>query len=401
MIKKYLTFINERKIIESIDNNELKVDYGIDRNAINELFINFLDNDYEVYIKYGFVSEQTIDDGEIKCVDRILKVLDHNYPVIEIYIDNDDNNNNNNVDLVDSLKTIVEYLSSSYSVQTYIDYINVDIESIKMEDGHFCEGGNKEKNMTVYLILDKYVNFSEFDIVKYHEVSDYETDGENIYIEIEMEKLAGVTLHKNSDYINLIKDDVEMDHYNDYRMDYKSLFEYHINNENSEKIIKSMLEEYNGDDGDFLTENDLDIKDIINSEKLISKLSNDLLFDVLNTYTDWESQDHFYKNVDEAIDNFDKKLKEEEGLEFEKYQKEIEVSGYKEMRTFYKIKYLDIFLENKDDKDDVKDESLYELFRTYCQEEISIKLNPSFTDYGNVDFDDFNKEVSNMIKIYK
>lgn len=405
MIKKYLNFINERKINEKQLN--LFGDFTfITKDEVEELLINIIDADIYIETIFTLTTKTSIKNNNLD--DRIyLLIGDVVNRTCRIHIKNSFES-----DMTDTIKSFVEYLEDDYEIYLYIDNEKVDINDIEYKDNEIIRSDNNynyNEEIFIYLVYTKEEKvMTQKDIIEYYNLKGYVEDKDKIFFDITMDDIRDLTLEKNSNYEKYISDEVDFD-YNDnsHYLTYNDLLMHHLNDENILNLSKNMIDEYNMHGDDYLSEMDIEIHEIGNSE--YKDINNELSNDIISMYQDWESQDLFYKNVEEAIDNFNQKLAET--FSFTTYKKAIKENGDK--ITHYRILFDNYFLDGPMDDNsnyrgdfgsdneynDYEDRELSDLFYEFCGSSFyKFELNPRFTDYGSVDFNSFNKEVEMMIK---
>lgn len=414
MIKNYSTFINERKANRYLpmDNKSINesyiYDYQIDEDDIDELFVEFGDEGFTFDMKYGFVSKEDIKietSGEpgtsLETVEIPILCNREYHPAIHIHIENDDSNSKK--DLTDSLLTMIDYLESDYTVYLYADGLTSK-EYITVKNGEFLvdDFDIKDNSLNIFLISENETKtFTQLDIAKYYKFKGYETIGENIFIDVNIEDIADMTINNRCSYKRYIADEVDYENYDtSYRPDITYLLSDLLTDENADRLLKNMLDGYKGD---YLEENDIDINELKSSNVYLEDLRNDMLDDIQYMYADWESQDQFYKNVEEVKDSFDRKLQRD--FKYTVFKKDVEksyMSGdtqhkYTNKVTVYRIEF-DNFLIDDYDREDIYNWDVHDLLNEYCSNNIDYDLNPSFSAYGSVDFKEFNVEVASMLK---
>lgn len=380
--------------------------YPIDDDDISELFVELSDEGFSFDVSYGFLSKEHIESNSLETVNIPLLANKEYYPAINIYMYSAQNNSKK--DLTDSLQTMIDYLESDYKVYLYADDLTSK-EYLTVKDGKFLLDNSDLKNnetkihyLDIFLVVENDIQeFSEIAIAKYYNFKNYGIEGKRIYADIDIDDIADMTLSNRSYYKKYLSDHVDNDdYYSHHRPSMTDLFGQLLTDENADALLKNMLEDY---DGDYLKEQDVDFESIKSDGHHLNDLRNDVCDDILNMYADWESQDQFDKNVQEVRDSFDEKL--EEDFEYKILKEEREksyMSGGEEKKytdsvTVYRI-YFNNFLIDDYNREDIYNWSLYDLIREYCAHYINYELNPQFSDYGNVDYKEFNQEVASMLK---
>ena len=177
--------------------------------------------------------------------------------------------------------------------------------------------------------------------------------------------------------------------------------------------------------GQFVKESDYDNLEGLSEDEVISFLlkerfystldklckDSEMVQEVKQIYGDMSASAHMNTNYNELVGEFDDIIGK--SVDFDKFDKEVdvnytqrdkdgnaEVKTYKEIKTFYKIKYSNDWI-NDFDSDFLMDESLYDVFSEYARQDFySYELKPHFSDYGDVDYKVFNSEVKSLLNFY-
>ena len=131
---------------------------------------------------------------------------------------------------------------------------------------------------------------------------------------------------------------------------------------------------------------------------------SEILSDIKQSYGDWSSQAHAEKNLEEIRSEFDEIL--DDNFTYIKGTREIEKkskfnkdengnwSTYKEDETFYLIQFSNEWIEDME-IDNIEGENLTSIFEQYLYNNsmTGYELKPYFSDYGDVDDKEWNKDV--------
>jgi hypothetical protein len=332
-----------------------------------------------------------------------------------------------------------------------------DIEGITAKGGLFFSEtwnnvGTKPSILFDSTEADGYVEFlvkkkqeikiTQTQLAKYYDWSRYEEKDGSIYVDYNLEDLSDLLLSRDSNYKDLLIDGSGIyDSYwgNDYQPDFNSLFQYHLDKENKALVVKALIKDaggleqfvsYIGDECDDMvydaikvmmvdkegesetTNEERKIKDITeyllkerfyNTLKQMSK-DSELLSDIKQLYGDWASNAHAEANLQQIKDEFDEIL--DDNFTYIKGTREVEKKSkfnkdengnwrtYKEEETFYLIRFSNDWMEDFE-ADDLEEESLETIFSEYCYktEKTGYELKPHFSDYGDVDDKEWNKDV--------
>ena len=389
-------------------------------------------------------------------VERFTKKMEsgNNTPAISILITCEDVSKN---DVSDNLKfaysIIAEEADADISILDSDGEIG-DIEGIIAKDGLFFTEtwNNVEGKEPTITEADGYVEFlvkkkqtvkiTQTQLAEYYDWSRYEEKDGSLYVDYNLEDLSDLLLSRDSNYKDLLIDGSGIyDSYwgNDYQPDFNSLFQYHLDKENKVLAVKALIKEaygleqfvsHIGDECDDMvydaikvmmadkegepetTKEERKIKDITeyllkerfyNTLKQMSQ-NSEMIGDIKQLYGDWASNAHAEANLQQIKDEFDEIL--DDNFTYIKGTREVEKKSkfnkdengnwrtYKEEETFYLIGFSNDWLEDFESSD-LEGESLETIFSEYCYktEKTGYELKPYFSDYGDVDDKEWNKDV--------
>ncbi len=450
MIKRYLQFIKEQQLsLFPMDEvmkpvEEVKT-YRLEDDKIEELFVEMKDAGYTMDIQRGFVGESWSYNGNCK------KVFSQNLVKGEVtpaYWINIHDTKPSNDDITDVVLTAIDYFEDlGFNTKVYEgkpnDYYSnseLNIDELLVAGGFFLkdESGDIKKDIQIsdfgiFVMDKKEVEIDTKELCEYYgwlSEKDKDTfiEGDDIYIIVGMEDLADILLGDEKSYKSQLIDGIDDDYYysSEYYPDTNSLFSYDLNKENDVLTIKALIKEYGGLE-EFVKEADNEELEGLTEDEVIEYLlkerfyrtldnlckDSDLIQDIKQTYGDYAVSAHQDSNYTDLVNEFDNIVGDRSygaELSYSKYDKEVEVKKtytkqdgtrethtYPEVQTFYKIKFDNKWLENFD-YDFLQNESLYDIFREYCQAYLgTFKLDPHFSDYGSVDLKDFNSDVTWML----
>lgn len=404
MIKKWIEFIKESK-------EESKKIWKLDKEEIKDLLIELIDLRYRINIELGIVG----DDGEFSEI----KLGEVN-PAYWISI-NCLNVKSGDVTL--SLLTMCDYLESKgYEVIIQADGI-LDRESLEINSGFSYKGDSDEfydidGDLSIYIKqLDNQTtmfkgtakldtcNITEKDFAEYYNWTGYELIGNNIYLDITLEELAENILSRYGYYDSLIDGINEDDYYNySERPEIQSLFQYYLDKENEHNIVKRLIDDFGLEEVIKLSDelnvmNEEEIIEFILSQRnytLLKELceDSDIIDEIGMLYADMDTHSHISRNIKELYDAFDTIVEEE--FKYTKFK--TNNNDESDDDQYYRIKFDKKWIEDRD-YDFLEGLSLNELFQEYCSSEgINYELKPNFSDYGDVNHKEFNKEVKSILK---
>lgn len=448
MIKRYLQFIKEQQLslfpMEEVMRpvEEIKT-YRLEDDKIEELFVEMNDEGYTIDIERGFVeTEFRYSGGKYHNDYKVFGQKLVKGAVTPAYWINIYDTKPSGDDVTDVVLTAIDYFEDlGFEAKVYEDKSEVNLDELLIQGGFFLkdESGDITKdiqidnNIGLFVMDKKEVEIDVKELCEYYKwLSEKDKDtfieGNDIYIVVGMEDLADILLGDEKNYKSQLIDGIDGDHYwgSDYYPDTNSLLSYDLNKENEVLLVKALIKEYGGleelvkeadnDKLEGLTEDE--VIEYLTKERFYSTLidlckDSDLVQDIKQTYSDYASSSHQEENYKDLVNEFDNIVGDRSygaELSYSKYDKEVEVKKtytkqdgtkethtYPQVQTFYKIKYDNKWIEEFD-YDFLENESLYDVFREYCQAHLgSFKFEPHFSDYGSVDSKEFNADVTWML----
>ena len=432
----FLSYIKESK--EELDY------WNLDEDDIKDYLRESIDEGYVVEVRYGFLGQESVwnwKEQRTHYAERFTKKMlyGENTPVISIIITGEEVTKND----------VSENLRFAYSIITEeadADIIILDGDGeIGEIDGIIAKGGlfftdtwnkvvdkdpeiNEVEGCVEFLVKKKEtVKITYKQLVEYYNWCSYELIDDKLYIEYDLEDLSDLILASDSNYKDLLIDKSGIwDNYfgSDYQPDITSLFQYNLNKENEVLAVKALIKEsgglksfigYIGDECDDevydrvkeMTEDQIIeylLKERFYNTLKVMATESEIIGDIKQSYGDWSSSAHAYTNLDEIHSEFDSIL--DDNFTYKKETREVEKKSkfnkdengnwrtYTEVDTFYKIEFSNDWIEESD-FEDLKDESLKSIFREYCyiNDLTRYELKPNFSDYGDVDNVEWNKDI--------
>jgi len=444
MIKKYLEFIKESQLslwpMEEVMKPVVEEKtYRIEDDKIEELFVELQDEGYTFEIDRGYVEQKWFYGGGTKEVfgKKLIKGKVTPAYLIDIY-----DTKPTSVDVTDVVLTAVDYFEDlGFEVELLEGDSKIDLNELLVKGGFFLkdESGDITKDIQIDDVISifvkdkKEVDISAEELCEYYEwISDKNKDtfieGNDIYIIEEMEDLADTLIRdsKNS-YKEQLVNGIDGDYYwsSEYRPSTNSLFQYDLDKDNEILTIRALIKEYGGLE-EFLKEADNDNLEGLTEDEVINFLlkesyhrtleklceDSELINDIKQMYGDHAVTAHQDENYKDLVNEFDNIVGDRTygaELSYSKFDKEVEVKhtytkedgtretrSYPAVKTFYKIKYENKWIEDFD-YDFLKDYSLDAIFREYVGNIGPFSFEPHFSDYGTVDSKSFNSDVTYML----
>lgn len=439
-IKRYIQFIRE-SLKEDLDSKKI---YDLDEDTIRDILIELEDAGYLITVAFGFVEKRTKNyynkpSKEIEVYSEDILAGEEVKPAYWIQIEK--SRNVNNEDLTEYFKHACSIIEDQVGEITLHDVdSDVDINKILIKGGTFINvdpeddmsGEESSQYLAIFAKQKNTIKITQKDLENYYgwKVS-AEKEGQ-LWSEIDLEDLSDIILSSRSNYKeSLVKGQEYMwDYYeiSGYYSDINSLFQYELNKENEILLVKALIKEMGGlknvinhigdECDDYIYEL---VKDML-EEELINYLLKERFYETIkqlaigsevfgevkSDIANWKMSAHCDDNYNEIVSEFDSIVSKELG-KFEKEVKEITKKyttndgrkvEYKDNITYYQFPY------NNDWISDIDSQYLYnkdidDIFRDWITEKnISKEMNPSISDWGNVDREKMNKDIKSYLTRY-
>lgn len=417
---RYKSFIKESK----------DIDIWMSETEILNLFQSFIDDEYLVDVEKTFSrSDKEISNDVIMKNDE------------DIYIGWSVTMGRSQIrgteDLTNVFKSVLtELRQNGYNVFIKDNDSEIDENQIKINRGIYIkidDSGplkNETKSISIFLIQNESQKLTDKNIAEFHDWVGYESnENGNIYFEISIEDLAYLMLNRREHgYVGLLTNGIDRDNYDSiyYQPDIPDLINQHLNNNQIEKLIKCLINEVGVDDiiseindisGESLTESEITqflIKERFKNtlEELLKNNDLEIVGEIQQIIADYNIDAHVSKNEEEMYKSFDRIL-EREGIGFRKefklgkrfyYTKSKIVDGfvktyYDDYTWIYKIYYDDRWIsEYEYEQDQLENSNLESIFNEWANSQyFNYKLDPYYSDYGNVDDKSLNSEIDSML----
>ncbi len=447
MLKNYWQFISERNIF--VDESNI-----ISDEDMLTTFEYLTDNGYTIYIN-RFLKDDLIDyfkngtefDNNISsqkeyyyCYNITINPVKVN-PLME--------------DITTDLKSAIEQVESlglhlldmnnplpsefeqdKLELEDY-DYGIVHIDNIILDEGHIIEWMSdepyesnkydlvkdqaKDIEFGAYKLLDELIltfanlkknRFTKKEIAKLLKWTDYEVDGDDIYIDIGLEELRDRLISSNCDYHDILVDGVDWDSYYDNSYynnpETDALFQYYLTDENALLLVRKIILNFGGVDVVREETDDVDILDLLSDgdetdEDLVrffidgknytelEELDDELLDEVKRIIGDAYTGALASETEELVHNSFDKKLVEEEII-FHSAKKD------DDGKWVYRFYYDDKWLEDINlDYEDLTEIKLHDIFIEFLDGYGAFYLHPRIPDYGSPDSKYYNDEIKNHL----
>lgn len=444
-LKKYFQFIKE-SIKKDIEEGTL---WKLTEDDITDYMLEITDAGYYVSVEFGFCETITQHSYGVPTVEKDVftekvKSGDNVRPAYWISINA---NRIKNDDVTSTFQfacgIIGEEANTEISIHDSEGNLG-DIDGIEIKGGLFYTDNwnsnepellEAEDYIAIFAKSKETVKFTQENLVEYYNWSDAIIKDGKIYVEVDIEDLSDIMLSRSSSYKDiLVKGQENMyDNYysNDYQPDTPSMFQYTLNKENGQLLVKAMIKEVGGLEnminhiGDECSDEAYEIVKGKSEEEVIEFLlkerfyntlkqlckNSEICQDIRQTIGDWELNAHVDSNYQTILDEFDEIVEKEftftkEYKEVTKYYTSKDAEGnqtrreYQEIDTFYTIPYSNDWIDNED-AERLKGNSLFDIFKEWCGEQyFTYEMKPYFSDYGSVDSKALNQDLKLDLERY-
>jgi hypothetical protein len=435
-LKKYLEFLKE-----SIETSSI---WKIDENKIREFLIELEDAEYIILVTFGFVGEKKeyfynkpTEYSEIFTE----KILSNELTNLAISIEIQSSSKTSNADVTDDFLAALSAIEMECDadIELYDNGGKLSQDDLLIKGGIFTgtepedeySGTEIEGPLFVFVKFNNGVKFNSKQLADFYGWKcDEETEG-SIYVHVDLEDMANYILSSKSQWEKtLVAGEEDLWDYYDissYYPDINSLFQYTLDKDNANLLIKSMIKEAGGLEdikGYIGDECDNDVYDKVkemSEEELIDYLlkerykntikqlgrNSEIWSDINQTVADFELGAHVHDNYEELLSEFDRCVGDE--FNFTKFKKEIEKSWkskdaegnevihkYTKEENFYRIQFDNKWIEDWN-SEDIFNFNLDGIFREYCGNLERYELKPRFSDYGHVDSKKMNSEINSIL----
>jgi len=388
------------------------------KEELEDQFMDFIDNNWDVSIFYGFYSEEYDIDS---LVTNNRKVI----PMIRVYID-DKKGCKGGSYLTNSLLSSIERLQPKFkTIKVSDDGGVINPKDLKFEDGSIYIKSDSdniedeleiEGRLAVDLVWIKEIHLTDKMIFQYYEFDkdfkeeDLKYEGDSVIVGYPVSEIKDWVLDKKSDFKDIVGDTDKLDsdlYYDDSVVDDDSIFSYYFDSGTKrlllEKCIGQNFKSFQ-EDFDFLYDyNSLEdliqatIKGGWHTRNLFSELG-EMLSETTDVY------DELKQMYDDAY-NSAKKKGDYDAIMSSFHQIAEDVLGTsiveeyeKDYKAWYKLKFKFEWLEYEDDSEYIKKEGLEHIISNWCYKNYNYrKLNPRFSDSADVDTKKYNLECKEIL----
>ena len=435
-LKRYLEFLKE-----SIETSSI---WKIDENKIREFLIELEDSEYIILVTFGFVGEKK------ECFynkpteySKVFteKILANELTNLAISIEIQTSSKTQNVDVTDDFLQALDAieLECDANIELYDNGGKLNQNDLLIKGGIFTgtepddeySGTEIEGPLFIFVKFNNQIKFNPKQLADFYGWKCDEETEDNIYVHVDLEDMADNILSSRSQWREtLVAGEEDLwEHYDisGYYPDIDSLFQYTLDKENGNLLIKSMIKEAGGLNdtkrhiGDECDNDVYDKVKKMSEEELIDYLlkerykdtlkqlgkNSEIFGDINQTVADFELGAHVHDNYEELLSEFDRCVNDE--FKFTKFKKEVEKSWkskstdgnevihkYTKEETFYRIQFDNKWIEDWDSEDIFK-YNLDGIFREYCGNLERYELKPRFSDYGHVDSKKMNSEINSIL----
>lgn len=437
MIKKYHQFI-----LESLENNDIKEYFSdlIDNGFHFDIEDVYYEDKYSTHTKkneLNLVDYDRYDDYQLLVSGGIY----YSGVVVRIW----PNKNSKFEDLTLDFRSALSQIEASglkiFNLKSFssldsprsLDWTDLEAENISFLNNniilHNEDGDEIQRQIEIYFYVDEEEKMSDSKLAEYYSWSNYEEESGKIFINVELSDLVECFCNSKSEYYNILTDEYNEDLLDSYRNGNYSpepselgqrysdlskeniikLFNYIINKNGWELFLNYIPSELRKLPKDEFLEVITGYKQESNLCSIFSEIYEDhseIIDEIRWMIGSHLADAHFDKNLEEIWDAFyDMVGKYIEYTEFNKNVK-IKTKPYN-IEQIENKKFVRIVFNNEwivDSKIDLMHESVESIFSSWVSESIpdyEKQIRPRLSDYGKVDAEYLNTEISEIISNYK
>lgn len=436
MIKNWLQFIKESQQLELFQDEGI---FPYTEEDIRDYLLELEDNKYFIDVRFGWL------DRDNRFTQKVEGYVEE--PCIGVEINSSFLTKNE--DVTSAVTSFIKRVSKkAKAVRIYDNDGEIPVKLLKFEGGIFLnerpedsspdESGNyhdiqlddgifilcvfNQRKLTDKDIFEYYgikgeklrTNEGEIDCLSYND------KGTPVF-EVEVDDLVRWVVDRNDSYVKYITNpdsiwDNYIGHF-DWTPDHHSFFQYYLNDENRQLLLKVCIQK---DGWETILEElgqDITQEDFIKSYKDYRKLgeiledlpaSGEIYNDLRNLYVNFEENAKAEEDLEAIISKFDELVEEQFStsiLEKNRYSKKATTTNksgekyeYNHDFTTYKLLYNKEWLESLDAEILMNAGSTYNILSEYSGNIYTENLKPNFSDYADVDRDEFNKSAKSDLE---
>lgn len=438
MIKNWLQFIGESQQLELFKDEGI---FPYTEEDIIDYLLELEDNKYFIDVRFGWL------DKDNRFTQKVESYVEE--PCIGVEINS--GSLTKSEDVTSAVTSFIKRVSKkAKAVRIYDNDGEIPVKLLKFEGGIFLnerpedsqpnESGNYDDiqldDGIFILCVFNQRKLTDKDIFEYYGIKgeklktvegeidclSYNDKGTPVF-EVEVDDLVRWTVDRNDSYVEYITNpDSIWDNYIGhfaYQPDHHSFFNYYLSDENRQLLLKVCIEK---DGWETILEElheDITQEDFIKSYKDYRKLgeiledlptSGEIYNDLRNLYVNFEENAKAEEDLEEIISKFDKLVEDQFNtsiLEKNRYSKKATATNksgekyeYNHDFATYKLLFNNEWLESLDAETIINAGSTYNILLEYSNNIYTEKLEPHFSDYADVDRDEFNKSAKSDLESY-
>jgi hypothetical protein len=426
-IKNWLQF-NEDKQLDFFEGTPYEhpnlVEKGIwilTKEDLEEYFIDFIDEGWDVRFFYGFSSELYDIDSLIIKRDML--------PLIRVYIDGVSGSKGGDY-LTNSLLSALNRFTPRFKkVKVFDEEGSLNPKDLKFEGSSiFIKSDSDniedeievESSLMIDLIWIKEVYLTDKMIFTYYEFEEEFKEGDlkydekgNVFVGFPVEDIKDWVLDKGSRYRDVVgdKDMMDSDFYYDNSVDDDSIFSYYFDSETKRLLLEKCIgEEFENLQEEYHFLNNYNsLEELIvatmkggwNNRNLYEQLGN-MLSKISDVYEQLkEIYDGYYGSAKMDSD-YDAIMSSFYGIVEDVLDTPIVEEYTKDGKLFYRLKFKFEWIEWIDDPQYIQSVGLEYIISNWCHRNYDYrKLNPRFSDSADIDTKEFNAECREILNNLK
>ena len=390
------------------------------KEELEDQFMDFIDEGWDVRFFYGFYSELYDIDSLIIKRDML--------PLIRVYIDGVSGSKGGDY-LTNSLLSALNRLTPRFKkVKVFDEEGSLNPKDLKFEGSSiFIKSDSDniedeievESSLMIDLIWIKEVYLTDKMIFTYYEFEEEFKEGDlkydekgNAFVGFPVEDIKDWVLDKKSDFKDIVgdKDMMDSDFYYDYDVDDDSIFSYYFDSETKRLLLEKCIgEDFKNLEGEWIFLNNYNsLEELIvatmkggwHTRNLFSELG-EMLSETTDVYDELKQMYDDYYNSAKKKGDYDAIMSSFHQIVEDVLGTPIVEEYEKDYKTWYKLKFKFEWLEYEDDPEYIKKEGLEHIISNWCHRKYDYrKLNPRFSESADIDTKEFNtkcKEILNKL----
>ena len=400
-IKSFNNFINESIVYQDYI-------WKLNENDIKEYFYDLSDVGYLINIDFGFYKEDSgyyknnpLEGTNIPC---------YLITIISTSSFNDSSSKAKSENLTDSVLFAIDIMNNyANTIETLTREIEkieeLELDLLKIENGIYY-GNIKLNSISLCFICEDSVEINQIQLASIYGWEDAIIKDDSIWAKVDIIDLVDMLI-SNKAYKNLLKNWEDVyDNFDitDYQPDINSML-LDLDDSNIVLLIKALIKKFGIKEFKFDNEDDClnyytnrsnfyELVDLIKELKEIETSDNNPIICIIDIISNYKMDAHIYENNKDLIKEFDRIVKKEFTFYKETVMEDEEV-------TYYYLKFDNGWLGINYYNDDVDFNTIDDALNNYFNNNyFNYELNPNWSDYGDYDLKQLNKEIKSELTYF-